>query len=63
MSRREDVGAWMCVLGAAFCVISIAAACAIESCANAPLMRECEAAGGAVVRGQHGGWRCERGRR
>lgn len=60
---REDDGALLGVLCGLFCVALLSAAVVIDSCmTEPPLMQACEARGGRVVHGAHGGWRCEVGR-
>lgn len=47
-----------------FCVFLILASVLGERCVSTgPLMRECRASGGVVVRGAHGDWTCQRGDR
>lgn len=63
MSRRrlhEDDRAALGVLCGLLAVALMAAAVVVDSClTQPPLMRDCEARGGQVVRGQHGGWSCQ----
>lgn len=65
MSRarfREDDRAALGVLCGLLAVALMAAAVVVDSClTQPPLMRACEAGGGRVVRGQHGGWSCQGG--